>query len=105
MSTAHSAHSLASRASARDGSVVNLVQKGKRCHPPAVRAKTAAPAGPRVPKELLHVLKVWKLQCPPGEMDLVFPPPKGKPAHRSNVLRSGLYPALKRAELRTWRLL
>jgi integrase len=53
-----------------------------------------------LPPELLHVLKVWKLQCPPGELDLVFPTPEGKPAHRSNVLRWGLYPALKRAELR-----
>lgn len=53
-----------------------------------------------LPPELLHALKVWKLQCPPGELDLVFPTPEGKPAHRSNVLRWGLYPALKRAELR-----
>ncbi|MFI5364977.1 MAG: tyrosine-type recombinase/integrase [Candidatus Binatia bacterium] len=53
-----------------------------------------------LPPELLHVLKVWKLQCPPGELDLVFPTPEGKPAHRSNVLRWGLYPALERAGLR-----
>ena len=53
-----------------------------------------------LPPELLHVLKVWKLQCPPSDTDLVFPTPDGKPAHRSNVLRWGLYPALERAGLR-----
>ena len=53
-----------------------------------------------LPPELLHVLKLWKLQCPPSDLDLVFPTPEGKPAHRSNVLRYGLYPALERAELR-----
>lgn len=53
-----------------------------------------------LPPELLHVLKVWKLQCPKGELDLVFPTPEGNAAHRSNVLRHGLYPALERAKLR-----
>lgn len=50
-----------------------------------------------VPPELVHAMKVWKLQCPKGELDLVFPSVEGKPLHRSNVLRLGLYPAAKRA--------
>lgn len=52
--------------------------------------------------ELVHQLKLWKLQCPPSERGLVFPTPDGKPMRRDIVLRSGLYPALKRAKLRKW---
>ena len=52
------------------------------------------------PPELLSALRIWKLQCPKGELDLVFAAPTGLPAHRSNVLRYGLYPALRRAGLR-----
>jgi integrase len=52
------------------------------------------------PPELLSALRVWKLECPKGELDLVFAAPTGLPAHRSNVLRYGLYRALRRAGLR-----
>jgi len=61
------------------------------------------PSGRRtlpIPSDLVHALKVWKLQCPKGELDLVFPTPAGTPAHRSNILRRGLYPALQAAKLR-----
>jgi integrase len=53
--------------------------------------------------ELVAALRRWKLQCPKGKDDLVFPSPTsetGAPAHRSNVLKRGLYPALTRAKLR-----
>jgi integrase len=53
-----------------------------------------------LPAALVTALKVWKLQCPPSEYDLVFCRVDGQPLHRSNVLRQGLYPALGRAELR-----
>ena len=52
------------------------------------------------PPELVAALRSWKITCPPSEHNLVFPGATGKPAHRSNVLRSGLYPALRRAKLR-----
>ncbi|GEM_PF-368523 len=52
------------------------------------------------PPELISALRVWKLKCPKGEPELVFPAPTGAPTHRSNVLRYGLYPALRRAGLR-----
>ena len=52
------------------------------------------------PSELLSALRIWKLQCPKGELDLVFAAPTGLPTHRSNVLRYGLYRALRRAGLR-----
>jgi integrase len=50
--------------------------------------------------ELTAALKQWKIQCPNGDLDLVFPAPTGLPTHRSNVLRRGLYPALRHAGLR-----
>ncbi len=52
------------------------------------------------PAELSHALKLWKLQCPKGEADLIFPNPEGQPIHRTNLLRSALYPACRRAGLR-----
>jgi len=54
-----------------------------------------------LPAALVAMLKVWKLQSPQSEHDLVFCRLDGQPLHRSNVLRQGLYPALRRAELRS----
>jgi integrase len=53
-----------------------------------------------IPPELATILKKWQLQCPPGENELVFPNPEGKPLRRSVALRRGLWPALRRAGLR-----
>jgi integrase len=69
----------------------------------ATRAKFYPPktrAGRRtldLPPELVHALKVWKLQCPKGELGLLFPTAEGKPAHRSNIIRYVLKPALAAA--------
>jgi integrase len=54
-----------------------------------------------LPGELVTILKSWKLQCPASTHDLVFCRVDGQPLHRSNVLRQGLYPALRRANLRS----
>ena len=54
-----------------------------------------------LPAALVAMLKVWKLQSPQSEHDLVFCRLDGQPLHRSNVLRQGLYPALRRAGLRS----
>lgn len=54
-----------------------------------------------IPSELAAVLKRWKIACPPSKHELVFPNLDGKPLHRSIALRRGLWPALRRAELRT----
>jgi len=53
-----------------------------------------------VPVDLLSELKRWKLRCPIGEHDLVFPNGAGNPENHGNLLRRGFYPALRRAELR-----
>ncbi|MGH6634755.1 MAG: site-specific integrase [Gammaproteobacteria bacterium] len=53
-----------------------------------------------MPSQLVTELKRWKLECPPGERDLVFPSGAGNPENHSNLLRRGFYPALRRAGLR-----
>ena len=54
-----------------------------------------------IPRELAAIVKRWKIACPTSEHDLVFPNLDGKPLRRSIALRRGLWPALRRAELRT----
>lgn len=49
--------------------------------------------------ELISLLKVWKLACPPSAQDLVFTE-SGEPLRRSRILAGGVYPACRRAGLR-----
>ena len=49
--------------------------------------------------ELISLLKVWKLACPPSKDDLVFTE-TGLPLRRSRVLAGGVHPACRRAGLR-----
>jgi integrase len=75
--------------------------KGEDIRPRYYPRKTAA--GLRrvqIAPSLLPLLKEWKLQCPPSPDDLVFPTAAGKPMRRSNALRGGLWPALRRGGLR-----
>jgi integrase len=53
-----------------------------------------------VPQELLHELKTWKLACPKGELDLVFPNKIGNPENATNWLRRFWHPARRRASVR-----
>jgi integrase len=53
-----------------------------------------------MPGALVSELKRWKIACPLGELDLVFPSGAGNPENHGNVLRRGFYPALRRAGLR-----
>jgi integrase len=54
----------------------------------------------QLPAELVAMLRVWKMQCPPSAHDLVFCGPDGTPLRRSTILRSGIYQACRRAGLR-----
>ena len=53
-----------------------------------------------VPRALLHSLKVWRLKCPKGEHDLVFPNREGNPMDAANLIHRGFEPAVRRAGLR-----
>jgi len=51
-------------------------------------------------EELLSELKAWKLRCPKAVHNLVFLHHNGQPLDHGILLRSGFYPALRRAKLR-----
>jgi integrase len=53
-----------------------------------------------LPDELVSALKRWRLRCAKGEHDLCFPGAKGLPMNSSDLLRTGLHSALRRAGLR-----
>jgi integrase len=53
-----------------------------------------------VPQELLLELKKWKLACPKGELDLVFPNNSGNPENANNWIRQVWHPARRRAGIR-----
>src|SRR5262249_35475270 len=74
---------------------------GQRYEAKFFRPKTSA--GVRtiaMPPELVSELRRWKLQCPPGKWDLVFPNETGGPQHEKNVLQGLLWPVLERAKVR-----
>jgi integrase len=59
-------------------------------------------AGERVvplPPTLLNVLREWKLACPKGPSDLVFPNGAGNPESHSNIVHRGLEPTMVAAGL------
>jgi integrase len=68
-----------------------------RFYPPKTKAGLRAIS---IPTEMAAVLRRWKLQCPPSEMDLVFPAQDGKPMRWDHLLRTRFYPTLSRARLR-----
>jgi integrase len=43
---------------------------------------------------LVRILRTWKLACPKGDLDLVFPNRKGYVEDYSNIIRRGLKPTL-----------
>jgi integrase len=47
-----------------------------------------------LPPSLVAVLKEWKLACPKGKHDLVFPAGAGTPENHANVINRGMVPAL-----------
>lgn len=53
-----------------------------------------------IPELVISNLREWRLACPKGEYDLVFPNLAGNPMSTTNLLQRGFYPALRRAGLR-----
>jgi integrase len=53
-----------------------------------------------IPLALVSILREWKLQCPKGKADLVFPALDGTAMHRSRTLRGVLLPTLRKGKLR-----
>jgi integrase len=46
-----------------------------------------------LPPDIVKILREWKLQCPKGELDLVFPNGSGNVENHSNILNRGFFPA------------
>ena len=46
---------------------------------------------------VINVLREWRLQCPRGELDLVFPTKSGKVVEHANIVHQNLSPAQVRA--------
>jgi integrase len=53
--------------------------------------------------DLISELKKWKLRCPKGKHDLVFPNEVGNPRDATNMLKRIWYPTLRRAGLPKYR--
>jgi integrase len=66
----------------------------------ALKSESADRAVP-LPPTLINVLREWKLACPKGSLDLVFPNGAGRPEGPTNVLHRGLHPAMIAAGLTT----
>ncbi|MEJ2067815.1 MAG: site-specific integrase [Deltaproteobacteria bacterium] len=69
---------------------------GRFFEPKSARSKRAVD----VPEDLLHELKKWRLACPNGELDLVFPNTDGGPIIASNWLKRSWHPAREDAGVR-----
>ncbi len=52
-----------------------------------------------LPPIVVNTLREWKLACPKGELDLVFPNGKGRPESHANIVKRGLWPTLFAAGL------
>jgi integrase len=72
-----------------------------RVHQRMDRYNTAGPpksaAGERtvpVPPQVLIALKEWRLACPKGPLDLVFPNGAGRVENHANIVTRGLWPTL-----------
>ena len=48
----------------------------------------------------MNRLKKWKIECPPTELDLVFPNEAGKPIDANNLVKRSFEGALRRAGVR-----
>ena len=75
---------------------INVRQRSDRYRvigaPKSAGSIRTIPIGP----DLVHVLKQWKLACPKGEADLVFPSKNGVVWHYDNCMRA-VYPVMCKA--------
>jgi integrase len=80
---------------------VHVRQRADRfCRIGALKSVSTERAVP-LPPMLINVLREWKLACPKGSLDLVFPNGNGNPESPSNVLQRGLHPMMIAAGLTT----
>lgn len=80
-----------------DAREIHVRQRADRFHeigaPKSEAGERTVPTSPIV----INTLREWKLRCPKGDLDLVFPNGKGKVESYSNIVKRGLLPTLARA--------
>ena len=80
-------------------SKLHVTQRADKFHkigvPKSDAGKREVPFGPM----LCNTLKEWKLACPKGALDLVFPNTRGNVEALPNILQRGLMPTVVRAGL------
>jgi integrase len=84
-------------AKAEDGTREKPGPMAARYFPPKTRTSNRTIP---IPAALVSILREWRLQCPKGKADLVFPAPAGTALHRSRTLKGCLRPTLRKAKLR-----
>jgi integrase len=80
-----------------DGKVLKVEQRADRFQaigdPKSAAGRRHVPFGPIV----ANTLREWKLACPKGEMDLVFPNSEGKIDWHANIAQRGFIPTVEKA--------
>ena len=73
---------------------ISLSQRADASHQIGKLKSKAGYRSIHMPPIVLQALREWKLVCPKGELDLVFPNKIGNVESHSNVLERGLHPVL-----------
>ena len=80
-----------------DNSVLHVRQRADRYNKIGPPKSEAGRREVPIPPLALNTLREWKLKCPKGELDLVFPNGKGNVESLANIINRGLIPAQKAA--------
>ena len=72
-----------------DAAAMLIRHRGVIGSPKSHAGHRTIPLGPFV----VNTMREWKLQCPKGELDLVFPTGEGQVENHSNILTRGYWPA------------
>jgi integrase len=80
-----------------DAKKLSLTQRADASHRIGKLKSKAAYRSIPCPPMVMNALREWKLVCPKGDLDLVFPNGVGKVESHSNLVERGLEPILKAA--------
>jgi integrase len=76
------------------GAVLHVRQRADRYHDIGMPKTDAGQRKVPLTPMSINVLREWKLACPKGELDLVFPTGAGKVEGHSNMVNRGLIPTM-----------
>src|SRR4029079_9169265 len=75
-----------------DGRLINVTQRADASHVIGKLKSKAAYRSLRLSPLVLNALREWKLTCPKGDLDLVFPNGLGKVESYANLIDRGFGP-------------